>query len=80
MEALIVWAAERGRMLPAGLRYVESWVDERLDPARRRRLARVAAEAGGVVVDDARAVGAEAIEEVAALQQEFMRRQLASGH
>jgi Protein of unknown function (DUF3303) len=24
-------AAERGRMLPAGLAYVESWVDERLD-------------------------------------------------
>jgi hypothetical protein len=24
-------AAERGRMLPDGLRYVESWVDERLD-------------------------------------------------
>jgi len=24
-------AAERGRMLPDGLAYVESWVDERLD-------------------------------------------------
>jgi hypothetical protein len=24
-------AAERGRMLPAGLVYVDSWVDERLD-------------------------------------------------
>jgi hypothetical protein len=24
-------AAERGRMLPAGLEYVDSWVDERLD-------------------------------------------------
>jgi hypothetical protein len=24
-------AAERGRMLPDGLRYVDSWVDERLD-------------------------------------------------
>jgi hypothetical protein len=24
-------AAERGRMLPPGLRYVDSWVDERLD-------------------------------------------------
>lgn len=24
-------AAERGRMLPEGLTYVESWVDERLD-------------------------------------------------
>jgi Domain of unknown function (DUF3303) len=24
-------AAERGRMLPPGLSYVESWVDERLD-------------------------------------------------
>ena len=24
-------AAERGRMLPAGLQYVDSWVDERLE-------------------------------------------------
>jgi hypothetical protein len=24
-------AAERGRMLPAGLTYLDSWVDERLD-------------------------------------------------
>ena len=24
-------AAERGRMLPEGLHYVESWIDERLD-------------------------------------------------
>ncbi len=24
-------AAERGRMLPAGLEYVDSWIDERLD-------------------------------------------------
>jgi hypothetical protein len=24
-------AAERGRMLPPGLRYLDSWVDERLD-------------------------------------------------
>jgi hypothetical protein len=24
-------AAEQGRLLPAGLRYVDSWIDERLD-------------------------------------------------
>jgi hypothetical protein len=30
-EPVYARAAERGRMLPEGLRYVESWVDERLD-------------------------------------------------
>jgi len=30
-EPVYARAAERGRMLPEGLEYVESWVDERLD-------------------------------------------------
>jgi Protein of unknown function (DUF3303) len=30
-EAVYRRAAERGRMLPAGLAYVDSWVDVRLD-------------------------------------------------
>jgi hypothetical protein len=30
-EPVYVRAAERGRMLPEGLAYLDSWVDERLD-------------------------------------------------
>jgi hypothetical protein len=30
-EPVYARAAERGRMLPVGLEYVDSWVDERLD-------------------------------------------------
>ena len=30
-EPVYARAAERGRMLPEGLEYIESWVDERLD-------------------------------------------------
>jgi hypothetical protein len=30
-EPVYARAAARGRMLPAGLEYVDSWVDERLD-------------------------------------------------
>jgi Domain of unknown function (DUF3303) len=30
-EPVYARAAERGRMLPEGLRYVDSWIDERLD-------------------------------------------------